>query len=251
MIIATYNIWNSNVGIPLRNAQINNEIIKINADFLCLQEVNSKSYHKEVANACNYKYSCFFHHANAEEGLSILSRFPIENCYYTSYAIIATINFENSTILFANMHLPWDSAIKREESIINIVNETTKIKCDYYFILGDFNCSENSSVQRFLLGESSLINAEANPYWYDLASAYAELSNTPLDPTLNFRENPRWKGKNSIETNQRFDRILMKNTYPNEFPKLEKVFVFGKDVSKSGYCASDHYGVCAELKFTL
>lgn len=39
MKIATYNIWESPVGMPLRFVQIVNEIVNQNADIMCLQEV--------------------------------------------------------------------------------------------------------------------------------------------------------------------------------------------------------------------
>lgn len=38
---------------------------------------------------------------------------------------------------------------------------------DYSFIVGNFNCSLNSSIHRFLLGQQSLPDAEANTYFDD------------------------------------------------------------------------------------
>ena len=40
MKIATYNIWNSESGMPYRIKYIVNEIKLINADVICLQEVS-------------------------------------------------------------------------------------------------------------------------------------------------------------------------------------------------------------------
>ena len=39
MKLATYNIWNSSAGMPLRFTQIVNEIVNLDADIICLQEV--------------------------------------------------------------------------------------------------------------------------------------------------------------------------------------------------------------------
>lgn len=36
MTIATYSIWNSDVGMPLRSNQIFKEIVHLNADIVCL-----------------------------------------------------------------------------------------------------------------------------------------------------------------------------------------------------------------------
>ena len=86
--------------------------------------------------------------------------------------------------------------------------------------------------------------------WYDLAEAYAERHNIATDNTLDIKSNPRWKGLKSIEVSRRYDRILVRNTYPMDLPILEKCEIFGRTISeKSGYAASDHYGVYADLYF--
>ena len=123
------------------------------------------------------------------------------------------------TVAVVNIHLPWDSVIEREKQIVNIVTNLDEKSADYIYMTGDFNCTDTSDVQRFLLGECTLNNCEAKPNWFDLAQAYAELSNTIAENTLDFRENPRFK-KNTIEVNARFDRILLRNTYPKELPPL-------------------------------
>lgn len=46
MKIATYNIWNSESGMPYRIKYIVNEIKLINADVICLQEVSSRNWLK-------------------------------------------------------------------------------------------------------------------------------------------------------------------------------------------------------------
>lgn len=113
---------------------------------------------------------------------------------------------------------------------------------------GDFNCNDSSDVQRFLSGECLLDHCESRPCWFDLALSYAELSNANVEYTLNFRENPRFK-HNTIETNSRFDRILLRNAYPNDFPVLMKCSIFGKTIYKDiELAASDHYGLIVEIE---
>lgn len=97
------------------------------------------------------------------------------------------------------------------------------------------NCTDTSDVQRFLIGDCSLTNVEAAPCRYDLA--------------LNFRENPRFMN-NTIELNARFDRILLRNTYPYEFPMLKECSVFGKRIyTDINLSASNHYGVVMEMDY--
>ena len=79
MRIATYNIWNSATGMPERKQQLIEEIIKISADIICLQEVPNKAAHQDLVERCRYQFAVFHKHANEEEGLSILSRYSIKS----------------------------------------------------------------------------------------------------------------------------------------------------------------------------
>lgn len=214
MKIATYNIWNSESGMPYRIKYIVNEIKLINADVICLQEVSTRKLAESIA--ANAIYCSFF---------------------YNSHKIAVV-----------NVHLPWDSVLSREHQIIKIVNAVDKKTYDYVYMAGDFNCSDFSDVQRFLLGECTLNNCEALPCWFDLASAYAEITGKKAENTLDFRKNPRFKG-NTVETNSRFDRILLQNTYPQQFPVLSGCNVFGTAIYEDiALAASDHYGVVVEME---
>ena len=82
MRIATYNIWNSATGMPERKQQLIEEIIKISADIICLQEVPNKAAHQDLVERCRYQFAVFHKHANEEEGLSILSRYSIKSFEY-------------------------------------------------------------------------------------------------------------------------------------------------------------------------
>ncbi len=55
MKIATYNIWDDEAGMPYRFRQIIEEIIKTDADIICLQEVRDEKQHRELAeNECRF-----------------------------------------------------------------------------------------------------------------------------------------------------------------------------------------------------
>lgn len=247
MKIATYNIWESPAGMPLRFVQIVNEIVNLNADIVCLQEVADIQIHDALALQCKYPYFCFYPQAE----LSVLSRLPIEESCELPYALAVRVTEDQKSLTLVNVHLPWDSVVKQEDAIVEIVEKTRQLQTDYMFILGDFNNSENSSIYRFLKNEQSLQGCET--YFFDLAEAFAEATETAILPTLNFRENPRWgvvQKKNTIEVSRRFDFIMLKNPYPEDFPLLKKYGIFGRDISKeTGLAASDHYGVYVELEF--
>lgn len=247
MKISTYNVWNSDAGMPDRFGQLVDEITGIGADIICLQEVSDHRMHDEFAAICGYGNS----HWQEQAGLSILSRYPIEKTMDHRFAASAYIRYESKSILIVNVHLPWESASLREKAIVDILEGISDIQADYTLITGDFNCSESSAVYRFLTNEQSLLGADA--YYFDLAKAYAEIKGTKAPATLNFRENPRWgtvQAKNTIEVNQRADWILLKNPYPNELPELKNCTLFGRKISEQTHlAASDHYGIAAEIEF--
>lgn len=247
MKVATYNIWDSNAGMPMRFQHLIYEITAIKADIICLQEVSSREKHDSLSELCEYDYS----HWQAQTGLSILSEYPIDKVFDFEYGTSAYISLENKTFLIVNVHLPWEKSSLRERIIVDITKNITHINADFTLLMGDFNSSERSSVHRFLTNEQSLLESDA--YYFDLAEVFAEMTETKPSVTLNFRKNPRWgivEPKNTIEVNQRFDWILLKNPYPAELPILKRCTLFGTEISeKTNLASSDHYGVIAEIEF--
>jgi len=249
MKIATFNIWNSDRGMPLREQLIIDEIKSVDSDVLCLQEVKLEAFNKLKDELIDYAFN-YYHEANDEcDGLAVFCKYPILTTDYNNCAIYATYQFENKTYLVVNVHLPWDSIGKKERYIVGIIKTIDGIESDYALLTGDFNCSGHSSVHHFITGQRTLLNSETTPYWFDLAEVHAEQSNTNLEVTLDLINNPRWKGKDSAETSQRFDRIYVRDAYPKPSAQLKYFSLFGKTVDEqSEYCASDHYGVVAEIK---
>lgn len=247
MKIATYNIWDSDAGMPFRFRQLVDEIARTGADILCLQEVSHWETHHRLSALCGYDHS----HWQARTGLSILSRHPIAETADLEHGAFARIRVGGRTLLVVNLHLPWERASLREKAIVHTVERIADIKADYTLLTGDFNSSEDSSVHRFLTGEQSLLGADA--CFFDLAEAYAEMNGTKAPATLNFRENPRWGTagpKNTMEINQRFDWTLLKNPYPSELPELKNCTLFGTEIAAETHLsASDHYGVMTEIEF--
>jgi exonuclease III len=62
MKIATYNVWNSDTGMPGREAQVIDEINALDADLIALQEVRDKAFHERLLQATAYKNHCFVPH---------------------------------------------------------------------------------------------------------------------------------------------------------------------------------------------
>lgn len=237
--------------MPDRFIQILQQIKENKADILCLQEVANDDAFKKIATAGDYPY-CYYYENN---DLAFLSKFPILHVNLYEFTFSASVEVNERTLLVINTHLPWRSALQREKEIVCVIENTRNTDADYTIIAGDFNCSVNSSVHRYLKGDQSLLESDA--YFVDLAEAYAEIEGSAPAATLNVRENPRYRNfegvsTNTIEINQRYDRILLKNPFPKDYPILKSCGIFGTEISPiTNLCASDHYGVFADLEFTL
>lgn len=245
MKIASYNLWNHPAGIPHRQSQLLSVLSSLHADILCLQEDFIGTELPPLLPELPY---CAQH---PEAALSVLSRYPIKDSLCMPYALVITVSYGSCTLCVVNVHLPWDSALSREHAIVAVIDTISAMHADYTLLAGDFNCSDTSAVHRFLCGEQSLDGHAA--YFFDLAEAYADLTGIPAAPTLDFRTNPRWgviDPPNTLEKNQRFDRILLENPYPAEMPTLSDCGIFGTEISPATHlAASDHWGIYAILDF--
>ena len=254
MRIATYNIWNDDRGGEARRGQLAEEILTAGADVIGLQEVAPEVFRDRLAGL--YPHAAFRAYAGEDEGLAVLSRFPIREVAWLhemqecggSAGLHVLLEAGDRRISVMNLHLPWDSVLERERQIVAMDRFAREQEADVHVLLGDINGSLNSSVHRFLLGEQSLLGSEACPCWYELSSTYAALHGLPLQPTLDFLHNPRWGGRNSTEIPFAADRIYALRGQSED--TLRHVSLFGTAVSpESGYAASDHYGLLADIQF--
>ncbi len=252
MRIATYNIWNSQDGMPYRKRHIAEEIDKISADIVCLQEVCDRKMAEDISKSDDYDFCYFANYFGEDEGLAILSKSPFlrtVSLLGRANALTGLFDICGKRVCVVNIHLPWDSPVNREKQMIEIDSYLDEEKFDCAILAGDFNCTETSDVNRFLLGECLLGGKETKYNWYDLALSYAERIMSKPNHTLNFTKNPRFTN-NTIEVNSRVDRIMLRNTYPMEFPKLKNCHIFGQKIyDETKLAASDHYGVLAEIDF--
>lgn len=258
MKIATYNVWNENKGMGNRFNQLINEINNVNADIIGLQEVTTHFFYDILTQNTDYKYCEFRKYDSEDEGLAILSRYPLENSSFLQtseefeYSRALNVMFQIGEMKFSfiNLHLPWDSVKAQEEQIIAIDRfaHMQNEKADYIIMVGDFNGGINSSVHRYLLGEQTINGNESKPYWDELSSAFSILNDLPLKSTLDCINNPRWKGKNTMYVPSVMDRIYIMDNWSTK--ELQSVRIFGTDIStENNLSASDHYGVVAEVDF--
>jgi endonuclease/exonuclease/phosphatase family metal-dependent hydrolase len=247
--VATFNVWNNNETWTIRKKLIIQEIIRINADIIALQEVPNLQELEFILKQVGIDQYSFKQFPGEVEGLAILSRFPIQavsktNEILNNCAMRVTAKIKGLTLGYTNVHLTWRSAYEREKEIVEVIKWISESNnTDYELLCGDFNSKPNiSSVYNFLVGELSIESFDTS--WVDLGQSLKS-------PTLDFEKN-RWlhnrDNLNSIRVPVRYDWILLKSCYPKREPKLSNIELFANKISPSQQVLpSDHYGVIVDL----
>jgi len=120
MRIATYNVWYQDIDV--RAEQLFEEIDKVDADVIALQEVPS-AFYKELVKGCEYEHCAYVSYEDEEMGLAFLSKHPILNqINFIDDSISQSIILEREGIKYSitNVHLPWNSIIAKEKQIVAI-----------------------------------------------------------------------------------------------------------------------------------
>lgn len=243
MRLASWNLWDDARGRAERPALAAAELARLQPDLLCVQEAPSAARCRSLAAACGCG-ACF-----RRDGLAILTRLPVLAERFADGALTVTVATPGGSLEVGCVHLPWDSVLARERGIAALT--CRRSDADFTALCGDFNAGDGSSVHDFALGRRSLDGAEARPVWNDLALEWAERGGGTPEPTLATGTNPRWRGQGYRPgAGVRMDWLLLRETYPRPAPALRGFFLFGTAADPvSGWCPSDHYGVCAELDF--
>ncbi|MFC7371065.1 endonuclease/exonuclease/phosphatase family protein [Fictibacillus iocasae] len=249
MKVATFNVWNHSKTWTIRKQLIIEEISRIDSDIIALQEVPNLQELEFILKQVEMDHYSFKHYPGDEEGLAILSKFPVEavrvpNDTINNCAIRITANIKGLTVGITNVHLTWRSAYEREKEIVEVIKWISESNhTDFELLCGDFNSAPHfSSVYNFLVGERSIKSFDTS--WIDLGQSLHE-------PTLDFVKN-RWlhnrDGLNSIRVPVRYDWILLKSCYPKQEPSLTNIELFANKITSSQeVLPSDHYGVLVDL----
>lgn len=254
MKVCSYNIWNHNENYDSRMEMLIELLNNENVDVLALQEVRDKAIIDRISNECDLEYVCWKKYHECEEGLAILSKYKVNNCWtnwdetddvHNCGSMYVEISYKELSIGFMNIHLDWKNVYNREFEIVKAVRFYDSMKHDYKFMLGDFNSTPESSVYNFLVGNQSLDKCSTN--WIDIGKVYSNKKSIELEPTLDCYYNPRWKDISNLGIPERYDWILIEEPYPNEYPLLKEYRVVGKEI-RNGITPSDHYGIIVEMK---
>ncbi len=164
----------------------------------------------------------------------------VERCTAT----LCRLDMNGRTVLLTNVHLGWRSIVSKERQIRRIVDWSLSHAADLYFLCGDRNSAEESSVIAYLSGYRSLMESETT--WINLVRAYESQTGWRSGPTLDFQNNARWTvGPATSEIPATVDWIFYRS---NDFRSRRHIVevkgagLFGTDIGDT-YHPSDHFGL--------
>lgn len=262
--IATFNLWNDDQDLLPRLELAAAVLKRTRADVIALQEVrfgldgsttdpDAAAYIQRRTGHAHVLTRPYPDHP--AEGLALISRYPLQDVEIALalpdlHALRVVIDIQGTAVAATNVHLDWESVTRREREIVAI---TAAIAGDsgsaLEILLGDFNCTPDSSVYRFLSGQQSLHGHETVS-WHDLAVAWAARTGSVPSATLDKLRNPRWRNQPTLDVPMRLDWILVRDGFVagTTPPILLDTDILGETVSAIGLTASDHYGVVSTLR---
>lgn len=270
--IATYNLWNSRVRWPERLDAAVEELTRLDADVVALQEVAARVGEHDGRDAARYlAEESGYNHVETRlypdeptEGLAFLSKQPlhaIEAGWDTDLAALANcglrarVSVGGNDVALTNVHLDWENIATREAQITQLVTwiEARSEQGCYEVLCGDFNATPDSSIYRFLKDQQTLLGrGPGSGGWHDLARFHAERRGRSPEPTLDFWRNPRWQNAPSLEIPLRVDWLLLRDVFNTglPYPDVADAGLFGtQPTPQAQVVPSDHYGVYADLDF--
>ncbi|MBA2468579.1 MAG: endonuclease/exonuclease/phosphatase family protein [Chloroflexia bacterium] len=265
--VATYNLWASDIQFAERLDAACAELTRVNPDVLALQEVRHTDPGNTGAASSIGERTGLNHMLSAPgdpgetDAPALLSKHPLSLVDPVSgretaappCVVRAWTSVNGVRLAITNVHLDWRSIASRERQIVAVIDwiAATGELDRHEVLLGDFNCTPESSVYRFLMGQQTIAGRETVP-WHDLAQLQAVRNGWEPGPTLDFENNPRWAEAPTLDVPARVDWILIRDCFAKglPYPKLADAGLFGVTPPPSRTVVpSDHYGVFADLAF--
>lgn len=261
--VLTLNIWQEQGDWQRRLPLVARTLRSLGPDVVCLQEVRevegrvpnqARTLAAELDLQVTYETAETW--GGGDEGLAILSRFPIVERDFRvlpkgerdcrRICLGAAISTAEGLAWFFTTHLAFrlDDGITRERQVVAVdafVKEHHQPGRTAAVLCGDFNASPEADELRFLRG---LCTLEGKRTYYQDAFA---LCNPGERGHTWCRENPYTLELEWLEPDRRLDYILVTPMTRRGAGRIRSCQVVCSEPDESGVRCSDHYGVLAEL----
>ena len=242
MKLITLNTWGIHKPYEKRLLLLQKELLKLNADAVCLQEVFSPDQENRIKQNTPFIYSYHVHTA----GLVILLKKPFLEARELKYksiskmdlndrrAIFVKIDFGKEPLWVGNTHLAWKGAdestrVGQTEELAHALKQLG----NFSIIAGDFNAGPDSpSAQQ--LKQAGFIDL------FDSLHPGKEVY------TWDNNKNPYLKTHSVIFPNRRIDLILASKKLFQKI-KIKSCDLAFTQMDSEGNLPSDHFGVVTEF----
>jgi endonuclease/exonuclease/phosphatase family metal-dependent hydrolase len=257
--VLTLNIWNRQGPWERRLPLLRAGVARLSPDIVALQEVidvGGRSQADDLREGLGYEaaFGCAHDHGGGVRfGNAVLSRWPITGS--RAFPLPTGQRAENRCLLLAEIasppgalpvfvtHLNWhlhDGAAREEQvlAVARLIKETAPIAGLPPVLAGDFNAEPDATEIRFLRGLHAL--SGTSTYLADCFALAGEGPGVTFDPRRNPFAAP------TREPPRRIDYVFVRgpDAQGRGEPLSARVVL---DEVEDGICATDHYGVLAEI----
>jgi endonuclease/exonuclease/phosphatase family metal-dependent hydrolase len=263
--VVTLNFWGIEPPLHRRLALAERQLAALAPDAIGVQEVRPLDGQAGTTTAAHLADRLGMHHVyevatrwgGGQEGLAILSRHPIlehralplPEARPTEARILLSARLDTGAgpiwVHTTHLHYRLDDGVARERQVAALdaaIRALGREPSDPPQILcGDFNSTDDSDEMRFLRGLHTLDGRRT--HWQD---AWLRLHPTERGITWS-SENEQTRPLRSLDIDRRIDYVLVTSRKKDGRGTIERCEVVLTD-RDGDICASDHYGVLAEVR---
>ncbi len=267
--LVTINFWGTEPDLTRRLSLAEQQLRALAPDVVCMQEVrpldgrSGRTTAHELGDrlgmdvvyavTLEWEDGAFFEgHPGGQEGLAVLARGGIEESRHvelpdarpTERRIVLSARVAGGVwVHTTHLHYRLDDGVARERQVVAVDDVVRATDTDKpQIVCGDFNASPDCDEIRYMLGRHTL--AGRRTHYQD---AYARVHPGALGLTW-CAENEHTRPLRSLDIDRRIDYVFVTTRR-----KDGRGTVLGADVvlterDEHGDCASDHYGVMADVE---
>ena len=265
--IISFNLWGTEPPLTARLALAAHQLKALAPDVVCLQEVKphaggTTAHAIAGALGMHAQYATSTKWDGGEEGLAILSLAPLDE---TRTLVLPDARPDETRILLSgrigdiwvhttHLHYRLDDGVARERQVLAIDALVRGLGRDQdsapQILCGDFNATADSDEIRFLRGLTTLDGRRTH-----FQDAWLRLHREP-GPGDGSAQGITWSSENrftrplrSLDIDRRIDYVLVTSRKKDGRGTVRECRVVLAD-REDGVCASDHYGVYADVETT-
>lgn len=266
MRIVTLNFWGTEPPLDKRLALAIRQLQALQVDVVCLQEcrpldgidgrttahVIAEALGMEATYATSVAWEAGQYGPNpGQEGLAILARaigevrtLPLPEPRVADARLLLSANIDGIWVHTTHLHYRLDDGVAREKQVCAIDSAIRALRTDTsppQILCGDFNATPDSDEIRFLRGLTTLEGRRTH-----FQDAWMRVHGDERGHTWS-SENELTRPLRSLDIDRRIDYVFVTSRKKDGRGTIRDCRI-ALDEREDGICASDHYGVLADVQ---